>query len=512
MNARIVEQTINVLNVPANPHLAEITRFTFPAGTNYGFPSAQVENILCAASSTMTPGSYGSEFIQAFDASTLVPGAIPEMHLDLQDDGSTIGQSSDFQFNDPGLPGNWYVWINIDGGGSDPSPTSQGIEVPIASSYTNEQIADQIVINLQANGFFGAGHTGGGQVYWNLNYACTSNIYIDNGFPNSTVDQSVVGVYSPAVFVGGWPLFFTIDGQGGAVPQYIDQTEVPISVSDNANTVAAAIQSAMFNTNSDQWHAVVAGDTVYYENNGFGQGAATDSPNNPTNFVLGESTPEHITPNFTFIDPQQFGPTTIGVYFTIDGLGPAVGSLGVILNSADTAADVAGKLASVLSVAGYSASVVSSTTVRWSYTRSAYPTVDVPTLTNMPSFNKSVQTNGTPSPYILFNTTAVNYYLWAICSPNGEAYYGINPGPTLPGKTGILMFGGSTSDNSTLVATRFSGAIQDAIPAVAVSRVQAANALTITNNVTGAVTDASASVNPAPFTSGFTITVIQQGT
>lgn len=487
---------------------SEVTRFTFPSGASYGYPNSQSENMVCSVASGLTPGAYGINTVTCNETSSLTPGSIGRIYLQVLDDGTTVGQSAYFIFNDPNN-GIYYVWMNINGGGSDPFYSSYGIEVAISSGWDNQQIADEIVLQLSNNGFF-AFSTGDGQLYWDLNYSGSTSASILSGFSSSNIYISNPGALSPYFNLEGWAVWFRIDGVGGPIPLFVDQVTVDVSSFDNATDVATALALALFNTNGDQWGATSDGNIVTYHWTSFNSDTV-DGNGNPTNFLFNNAIPQSITPYFYFGDPQAFGIVAVSFYFTINGVGPEVGAnpTEVALANTDTASQVATKLAAAMVGAGFGASVVTSTTVRFSYTRSDYPNVDAPAMFNLTGFSSSLQSASTPSPYFLFNTTTTSYYVYGIISPNGDPYYGIDP--ALPGKTGIQMFGGGTGDNSTLVATRFNVAIQDFLPAVAVTRSQSTNNLTITNNIHGAVTDASASTNPAPFTSGFTITVLTQG-
>lgn len=477
----------------------EITQFTFPAGSNANNPTPQINDFTMVAAASITKGVVATNTITCVNGSTLNQAAKGSYGADMKS-GANINGSDFIYFNEPGVSityqPNCAMYFIVDSGGAAPGLYDYEFGVDILSTDTATQVAAKVVVELIANGW-----TTATVISSSIDFQCQqagsgSFIDSDNGFTCYTNSPGTDGSWFYLENTSA--VIYTIDGETFSLDpaEFPDQFEVIVSSTDTSTQVADATATVM---DINYWPgAVNVANIVTYNNSQFGTLEATDGD---------------VSTGFTFLN--TIGPVNPGrielndgdssyFYFAFDGDNRTFENyLPVNINTGNTAAQVATAFSSMLTTNGFTSSNPSSTVTRVSFKRNASASPTSPVIIAMGATSNSVFQNPSASGYFTFDTPTTDYYCYYSIL-QGSSYYGINP--SVAGRTAVNALITTASSSSNVQAN-----MQSAIPGTLVNKSAVANVMTISNKTNGPVPDAAASSSPAPFSSGFSINVTQQG-
>jgi len=412
---------------------------------------------------------------------------------------SDIKNGDYFLFDTPS--NSYYVWFDYNNTGSDPTVGGRtGVEVDINYGDTAADVASALRAALGALGDVTSGGTGSTVTTVNDTSGAVTDISngtISGGTFTTTVttqgrDSDIQsGDYfylsSPTADYYVW---FNVDG-GGGDPSIGGRTgvEVAVNSSDNADTVAAAIQAAV--DAQGDFSASVSTDTVTITN------AVGGAATNISDQTVGGSFSVATTQEGVNSDIEN------GDYFTLDtpsnsyyiwfdynntGTDPSVaGRTGVKvdINYGDSATDVASALRAAIGALGDITSGGSGSTVT-ANNDSTGPVTDATsgTITGG-TFGTSVTTQGVVSDllsgdYFYLSSTTTDYYVWYNVD-------GAGGNPNIGGRTGIEV-ALTLSDNADAVASKTSAAINALGDFSAGS---AGSTVTVTNTIGGVAANGS---------------------
>ncbi len=407
-------------------------------------------------------------------------------------------QSSYFTLNSPST--NYYVWLNIDGGGVDPAPGGTGVQVNINSAWTNDQVAAAVEAAIDAIGGtpFSASVSTNQVTVTNTAYGtATDGGAGDMGgaITPATLIQGVNRAYTGgehftlAAPSGSYYVWYQVDGAGADPTPGGTGIQVNIDGNYTATQVASATATAI--DALAQFAASNVGGTVTITN--AAGGSVTDVANGTVPVGFSRTvTQQGTTSSMANGDYFLLKSPSTNYYVWIDvantGVDPTPGGTGIEVNVGwdNTDSQVATAVAAAIDALGdFAASAVGDTVT---VTNAANGNVVDASDGNMGgTFSVNVTQQGVAGgggdiaagDYFNIHSTSGAYYVWFRVD-------GVGVDPT-PGGTGIMV-DILSGDTATQVATKVAAAIDATVPFIASSL---GDVVTLTNASQGTATDAT---------------------
>jgi hypothetical protein len=367
--------------------------------------------------------------------------------------------------------GHFYVWMNVDGGGNDPSPGGSGIPVPISSNDSANTIAAAINSAINGDGSFSSTVSTNTVVITNNDYGnVTNSADVDTGFTITTVaqgnslDGAVDGTYFYAYdTAGGSPSYYVwmnLDGSGSDPGAGDIGIQVNVTTGDSANTIAEAIKNALNGVGAN-WSASRTGNVITTTISFNGPIADASNLNTPFTVAVTQDGQISVPLNNKYF---YISSPTVNYYVWYDvsggGTDPAIGGktgIQVAINSDDSEYTVASATANALIgtgifTAGISVASVTATCVALGNTTNAADVNTTFVITTTQEGGTTYLISG--GDYFTFssgNGSADLFYLWFKVDGSGTD-------PAVVGRTGILC-SVATGDNESSISASITAAI-----------------------------------------------------
>ena len=448
---------------------------TCKAATGIDPPSETISIITTGAGNSLTQGNAGTYSNHVVNAAYIAGG-----------DYFAWSDGNNF----------YYVYLTVNGSGSDPGIGNYGIVAACTTSQTLDQVCATI-ISAMTPYVASVSYLGGGLIEWTTSTWSDGNAlqgFTLNGIPlgNFVLTEVVTGICSP-YFYDDSPnyIFYTIDGVGappyGQAGNQGPYYEVDISSSDSAATVASktyAVLQGVYLYNQVSSNVVsfvqfLFGDTNLYDEN--------------TNFTFSGA---NAWPAIQYFEPST--QTTNTIQFIVSGqtAQPINTSplISVNLLSTDTAAQVATKLAAALTSFGYTCTGTSPTVTFQRLGNGTYNGTNIGDFAGSPTGLTVAHAfgNGVGVYWTFQDSTLTKYAVWY----NDSSY---STAPSVPGYTLIQV---QYSEGSNIAS-----ATKTYLVSAGFAATFAGNVVTLPNSGTGAVQPPSTGT----VTYGLTLNIIQVG-